>query len=185
MTSRTHDNFRHNFWTWVDPPPCLNNVQKNCTFLKRRLPLVPAPQGRSITASRALFHSFLFTFSTFLHLFIFYHLMKSQLFFTRLIKWTFCYYWPSFFQGVGNLKSSNRKLAFSWLQMSGLQTFQKFDKTALRCLIQYCVMLAFLNKIEVILISKCFISSSNIDLSRSKECVHSRQHFPKRWERRG
>ena len=21
MTSRTHDNFRHNFWTWVDPPP--------------------------------------------------------------------------------------------------------------------------------------------------------------------
>ena len=65
--------------------------------------------------------------------------MKSQLFFTILIKWTFCYYWPSFFQVVGNLKSSNRKLAFSWLQMSGLQTFQKFDKTALRCLLQYCV----------------------------------------------
>ena len=65
--------------------------------------------------------------------------MKSQLFFTRLIKWTFCFYWPSFFQVVGNLKSSNRKLAFSWLQMSGLQTFQKFDKTALRCLLQYCV----------------------------------------------
>ena len=41
MTSRTHDNFRHNFWTWVDPPPRLNNVQKNCTFLTGRLPLFP------------------------------------------------------------------------------------------------------------------------------------------------
>ena len=35
-----------------------------------------------------------------------------------------------FFQVVGCLKSSNCKLAFSWLQMSGAQTFQKFDKTA-------------------------------------------------------
>ena len=39
MTSRTNDNFRQNFWTWVDPPPRLNNVQKNITFPPGWLPL--------------------------------------------------------------------------------------------------------------------------------------------------
>ena len=39
-------------WTWTPPPAIIS--------------LVPAPQGRSITASRALFCSFLFTFSTFI-----------------------------------------------------------------------------------------------------------------------
>ena len=153
-----------NRWTWTPPPAIIS--------------LVPAPQGRSITASRALFCSFLFTFSTFIPPL---HFLPSHEISTFSLNWLFCYYWTSFFQVVGNLKSSNRKLAFSWLQMSGLQTFQKFDKTALRCLLQHCLMLAFLNRIEVILILEYFISSSNIDLSRSKECVHPRQHFPKRY----
>ena len=41
MTSRTHDNFRHNFWTWVWPPhPVWTMLKKNCTFLTGWLPLV-------------------------------------------------------------------------------------------------------------------------------------------------
>ena len=179
-------------WGWVR-----KKRKKNQDFMPQRcwkygkmdldtppaiISLVPAPQGRSITASRALFCSFLFTFSTFIPPLHFLSSHEISTFF--LLNWLnehFVNIGHHFFQVVGNLKSSNRKLAFSWLQMSGLQTFQKFDKTALRCLLQYCVMLAFLNKIKVILISKCFISSSNIDLSRSKECVHPRQHFPKRY----
>ena len=157
----------------------------------------PACDNLFSTRSPRKIYYCLSVFVLFLSIYIF-HIYTTFTFFTiswylnfcslnwlkKLITWTFCYYFyylPSFFQVVGNLKSSNRKLAFSWLQMSGLQTFQKFDKTALRCLLLYCIMLAFLNKIEVILILKCFISSSNIDLSRSKECVHPRQHFPKRY----
>ena len=33
MTSRTHDNFRHNFWTWVDPPPFWTMFKKTSLFL--------------------------------------------------------------------------------------------------------------------------------------------------------
>ena len=32
MTSRTHDNFRHNFWTWVDPPPPFEQCSKKLHF---------------------------------------------------------------------------------------------------------------------------------------------------------
>ena len=35
MTSRTHDNFRHNFWTWVDPPPPFEQCSKKLHFFER------------------------------------------------------------------------------------------------------------------------------------------------------
>ena len=38
MTSRTHDNFRHNFWTWVWPPPVWTMLKKTALFLKDGFP---------------------------------------------------------------------------------------------------------------------------------------------------
>ena len=38
MTSRTHDNFRHNFWTWVDPPPVWTMFKKTALFLGEGIP---------------------------------------------------------------------------------------------------------------------------------------------------
>ena len=39
MTSRTHDNFRHNFWTWVDPPPPVWTMfKKTALFWKGGIP---------------------------------------------------------------------------------------------------------------------------------------------------
>ena len=35
MTSRTHDNFRHNFWTWVDPPPPVWTMFKKTSLFPR------------------------------------------------------------------------------------------------------------------------------------------------------
>ena len=37
MTSRTHDNFRHNFWTWVDPP-VWTMLKKTALFWKDGFP---------------------------------------------------------------------------------------------------------------------------------------------------
>ena len=37
MTSRTHDNFRHNFWTWVDPP-VWTMLKKTALFWKEGIP---------------------------------------------------------------------------------------------------------------------------------------------------
>ena len=34
MTSRTHDNFRHNFWTWVDPTPPFEQCSKKLHFFE-------------------------------------------------------------------------------------------------------------------------------------------------------
>ena len=39
MTSRTHQIYNIIFEHGFDPPPRLNNVKKNCTFLSCRLPL--------------------------------------------------------------------------------------------------------------------------------------------------
>ena len=38
MTSRTHDNFRHNFWTWVDPPPVWTMFKKTSLFPRDGFP---------------------------------------------------------------------------------------------------------------------------------------------------
>ena len=38
MTSRTHDNFRHNFWTWVDPPPVWTLFKKTALFWNGGIP---------------------------------------------------------------------------------------------------------------------------------------------------
>ena len=38
MTSRTHDNFRHNFWTWVDPPPVWTMFKKTALFWNEGIP---------------------------------------------------------------------------------------------------------------------------------------------------
>ena len=41
MTSRTHDNFRHNFWTWVHPPfppPVWTMLKKTALFWKEGFP---------------------------------------------------------------------------------------------------------------------------------------------------
>ena len=40
MTSRTHDNFRHNFWTWVDPPPPFEQCSKKLHFFERGASLI-------------------------------------------------------------------------------------------------------------------------------------------------
>ena len=39
MTSRTNDNFRQNFWTWVDPPPPFEQCSKKLHFFERKASL--------------------------------------------------------------------------------------------------------------------------------------------------
>ena len=38
MTPRTHDNFRPNFWTWVDPPPIWTMFKKTSLFPRDGFP---------------------------------------------------------------------------------------------------------------------------------------------------
>ena len=40
MTSRTHDNFRHNFWTWVDPPLPFEQCSKKLHFFETKASLI-------------------------------------------------------------------------------------------------------------------------------------------------
>ena len=40
MTSRTNDNFRQNFWTWVDPPPPFEQCSKKLHFFEMGASLI-------------------------------------------------------------------------------------------------------------------------------------------------
>ena len=53
MTSRTHDNFRHNFWTWVWPPPSpvWRMLKKTALFSRDGFPK-PVTKGRMTSPKR-------------------------------------------------------------------------------------------------------------------------------------
>ena len=55
MTSRTNDNFRQNFWTWVDPPPVWTMFKKTSLFWKEGIPNLVSRDFSRNSNSRSTF----------------------------------------------------------------------------------------------------------------------------------